>query len=153
MAVLDDKGIAVSMNSIVDNNIIRNRQDVKLTTAQDDSDSNASDTTTPFHNKIRSLNMKTLLIFSISLSLLSCQVDTAQVSSGKHIDNLEERVDELEKKVATFEKQIAAIDKRIVAIKKRITAIERKQSLSKANRIAMIYGLDKIGYDAEGYRS
>ena len=88
--------------------------------------------------------MKTLLIFAISLSLLSCQVDTPQVNSGKRVDNLEERVDELEKK-------IAANEKRIVAIKKRIAAIERKQSISKAYRIAMIYGLNKNGFDGEGW--
>ena len=82
---------------------------------------------------------------------MSCQVDTPQVNSGKRVDNLEERVDELEKKIATFEKQIAANEKRIVAIKKRIAAIERKQSISKAYRIAMIYGLNKNGFDGEGW--
>lgn len=139
------------MNSMVDNYIIRDRQDTKLTTVQDDSDSNARDATTPLHNKIRSLNMKTLLIFAISLSLLSCQADTPQVSTGKRVDNLEERVGEQEKKIATLKKQIAANEKRIGAIKNRITAIERKQSISKADRIAMIYGLDKNGYDGEGW--
>ena len=81
--------------------------------------------------------MKTFVIFAISLSLLSCQVDKPQVSLSKRVDKVEERVDNLEKEVATLEK--------------RMTAIERKQSISKANRIAMIYGLDKIGYDGEGW--
>ena len=101
--------------------------------------------------------MKTLLIFAISLSLLSCQSDT-QVSLSNRVDNLEERVGEQEKKIATLKKQIAANEKRIAAnekrigaIKMRITAIERKQSISKAYRIAMIYGLNKNGFDGEGW--
>lgn len=153
-----DKAIAVGMNSMVDNYIIRDRQDSKLTTDRDDSDSNGSDATTRLHKKIRSLNVKTLLIFAISLSLLSCQSDTPQVSLSNRVDNLEERVGEQEKKIATLKKQIAANEKRIAAnekrigaIKNRITAIERKQSISKAYRIAMIYGLDKNGFDGEGW--
>ncbi|MDE0185115.1 MAG: hypothetical protein OXP71_06605 [Candidatus Poribacteria bacterium] len=95
--------------------------------------------------------MKLLIVFTISLCLLSCQVDKPRVSFGKNVDNIQEQVRELEKKVANLEKRVAANEKRIVVNEERITVIELKMSISKANRIAMIETLNQNGYDGGGW--
>ena len=88
--------------------------------------------------------MKVLVIFTISVCLLSCQVDKPRVSLGKDVDKIQEQIRELEKKVANLEK-------RIIANEKRITAIQLKLIVSKAYRIAMIEALNNNGYDGEGW--
>lgn len=84
--------------------------------------------------------MKFLIVFTIFLSVLSCQVDKPRVSFGNNVDKIQEQTRELEKKVANLEKRVAANEKRI-------DAIELKLIVSKANRIAMIEALNRNGYD------
>lgn len=98
--------------------------------------------------------MKFLIVFTISLSVLSCQVDKPRVSFGNNVDKIQEQTRELEKKVANLEKRVAANEKRVAANEKRIAAdekridaIELKLIVSKANRIAMIEALNRNGYD------
>ena len=95
--------------------------------------------------------MKLLIVFTISLCLLSCQADKPRVSFGTNIDKIQEQTSELERKVANLEKRVAANEKRIDANEKRIDAIELKLNVSKANRIAMIEALNKSGYDGGGW--
>ena len=73
--------------------------------------------------------MKLLIVFTISLCLLSCQADTPQVGLDTRLDKLE------------------ALEKRIANLEERVTVIELNMSISKANRIAMIEALNKSGYD------
>lgn len=95
--------------------------------------------------------MKLLIVFTISLCSLSCQIDKPRVSFGENVDNIQEQVKALEKKVANLEKRVAANEKRIVVNEERITVIELKMSISKANRIVMIEALNRKGYDGGGW--
>ena len=81
--------------------------------------------------------MKILLVFIISLCLLSCQPDTPEVSFDMLLDKLETQSEVLGQRIANLEE--------------RITLVELKMSISKANRIAMIEALNRNGYDGDGW--
>ena len=77
--------------------------------------------------------MKFLIVLTISLSVLSCQPDTPEVSLDMLLDKLEAHSEVLGQRIANLEE--------------RITLVELKMSISKANRIAMIETLNRNGYD------
>lgn len=77
--------------------------------------------------------MKFLIVLTISLSVLSCQPDTPEVSLDMLLDKLEAHSEVLGQRIANLEE--------------RITLVELKMFISKANRIAMIETLNRNGYD------
>lgn len=81
--------------------------------------------------------MKLLIVFKISLSVLSCHPDTPEVSLDMRLDKLEAQSEVLEQRIANLEE--------------RITLVELKMYISKANRIVMVEALNQNGYDGGGW--